>query len=131
MDQDGKKIPFKIKDFTKYLRLLTSISNSSKLKSILSKSSKKKKKKKKTKIMERNIEFIKKVEKTGNLYGNIKDYVKRTPNSESKNCRKFMENPQQFFTEDLCDLMLFKYDIITKENLNLSMSSNKRNKEKK
>ena len=52
--------------------------------------------KKKTKIMERNIEFIKKVEKTGNLYGNIKDYVKRTPNSESKNCRKFMENPQPY-----------------------------------
>ncbi len=81
--------------------------------------------------MERNIEFIKKVEKTGNLYGNIKDYVKRTPNSESKNCRKFMENPQHFFTEDLCDVMLLQYDIEPKDHINSNTSRYKKSKEKK
>ena len=57
-DQNDRIIPYRQKDFTKYLRLLTSISNTSKLKSIMSQS-KKRKKKKKTKIMERNIELIK------------------------------------------------------------------------
>jgi len=129
-NQDGKIIPYKEKDFTKYLRLLTSV-NPKKLQSNISKSNKKRKKKKKTKIMERNIEFIKKIEKTGNLYSNLKDYGKKTPNSDGKNCRKFMENPQHFFTEDLCDIMLLQYDIDPKDHLNSSTSRNKKSKEKK
>ena len=129
-NQDGKIIPYKEKDFTKYLRLLTSV-NPKKLQSNISKSHKKRKKKKKTKIMERNIEFIKKIEKTGNLYSNLKDYGKKTPNSDGKNCRKFMENPQHFFTEDLCDVMLLQYDIDPKDHLNSSTSRNKKSKEKK
>ena len=129
-NQDGKIIPYKEKDFTKYLRLLTSV-NPKKLQSNISKSHKKRKKKKKTKIMERNIEFIKKIEKTGNLYSNLKDYGKKAPNSDGKNCRKFMENPQHFFTEDLCDVMLLQYDIDPKDHLNSSTSRNKKSKEKK
>ena len=129
-NQDGKIIPYKEKDFTKYLRLLTSV-NPKKIQSNISKSHKKRKKKKKTKIMERNIEFIKKIEKTGNLYSNLKDYGKKTPNSDGKNCRKFMENPQHFFTEDLCDVMLLQYDIDPKDHLNSSTSGNKKSKEKK
>ena len=132
-DQNGKILPYREKDFTKYLRLLTSVSNNTKLQSSLAKNQKKRKKKKKTKIMERNIEFIKQIEKTGNLYGNLKEHEKKPPNSESKNCRKFMENPQQFFTEDLCDVMLLQYDINPKEHLNSSsiMSYNKKYKDKK
>ena len=81
--------------------------------------------------MERNLEFIRQVEKTGNLYINQRDYGRRAPNSDSKNCRKFMENPQHFFTEDLCDVMLLQYDIDPKEYLNMSMGGNKKSKEKK
>ena len=132
-DQNGKYLPYKAKDFTKYLRLLTSVSNPKKLQPCISKSHQKKKKKKKnkTKIMERNIEFIKKLEKTGNIYSNLREYEKKAPNSESKNCKKFMENPQHFFTEDLCDVMLLQYDINPKEVLNSSTNINKKSKEKK
>ena len=132
-DQNGRILPYKMKDFTKYLRLLTSVSNNSKPPSSLANQNKKRKKKKKTKIMERNMEYIKKIEKTGNIYGNMKEYGKKTPNSESKNCRKFMENPQQFFTENLCDVMLLQYDINPKDHLNTSsnMSFNKKYKDKK
>ena len=130
-NQDGKIIPYKEKDFTRYLRLLTSV-NPKKLQSNIAKSHKKRKKKKKTKIMERNIEFIKKIEKTGNLYNNnLKDYGKKTPNSDGKNCRKFMENPQHFFTEDLCDVMLLQYDIEPKDHINSNTSRYKKSKEKK
>ena len=131
-DQNGKILPYKAKDFTKYLRLLTSVSNNTKPSS-LAKQHKKRKKKKKTKIMERNMEFIKQVEKTGNIYGNKKEYEKKPPNSESKNCRKFMENPQQFFTEDLCDVMLLQYDINPKDHINTSSNTsfNKKYKDKK
>ena len=130
-DQNGKILPYKEKDITKYLRLLTSLSVNNKLKSNIAQSRKKRKKKKKTKIMERNMEYIKQIEKTGNIYGNMKDHEKKPPNSESKNCRKFMENPQHFFTEDLCDVMLLQYDINPKDHLNPSMSFNKKYKEKK
>ena len=129
-NQDGKILPYKEKDFTRYLRLLTSV-NPKKLQSNIAKSHKKRKKKKKTKIMERNIEFIKKIEKTGNLYNNLKDYGKKTPNSDGKNCRKFMENPQHFFTEDLCDVMLLQYDIEPKDHINSNTSRYKKSKEKK
>ena len=130
-NQDGKILPYKEKDFTRYLRLLTSV-NPKKLRSNIAKSHKKRKKKKKTKIMERNIEFIKKIEKTGNLYNsNLKDYGKKTPNSDGKNCRKFMENPQHFFTEDLCDVMLLQYDIEPKDHINSNTSRYKKSKEKK
>ena len=129
-DKNGRSIPYKERDFTKYLRLLTAV-NPKKPQSNIAKPHKKKKKKKKTKFMERNLEFIKQIEKTGNLYISQKDYRRKTPNSESKNCRKFMENPQHFFTEDLCDVMLLQYDIDPKEYLNISMGGNKKSKEKK
>ena len=109
------------------------VSNNNKPPSSLAKTHKKRKKKKKTKIMERNMEFIKQVEKTGNIYGNMKEYEKKPPNSESKNCRKFMENPQHFFTEDLCDVMLLQYDINPKDHLNASSNTSfiKKYKDKK
>ena len=130
-DKNGKSIPYKEKDFTRYLRLLTAVTNPKKLQSNMAKQHKKKKKKKNTKIMERNLEFIRQVEKTGNLYIGQRDYGRKPPNSDSKNCRKFMENPQHFFTEDLCDVMLLQYDIDPKEYLNMSIGGNKKSREKK
>lgn len=68
-DKNGKNIPYKEKDFTRYLRSLTAVTNPKKLQSNMAK---KHKKKKNTKIMERNLEFIRQVEKTGNLKENAK-----------------------------------------------------------
>ena len=67
-DKNGKVLPYKEKDFSKYLRLLTSVSHISKLKPVIIDLNKKKKNTKKTKIMQRNMDYIKEVEKTGNVY---------------------------------------------------------------
>ena len=41
-----------------------------------------------------------------------------------------MENPQQFFTEDLCDVMLLQYDIYPKEHLDKYIESFEKGKHK-
>ena len=115
-DNHEKKLPYKEKDFSKYLRLLTSVSNTHKLKPILIDENNKKKKKKKTKIMKRNIEIIKTIEKTGNVYPNSSKHLLRHPRKKYtlknlKGCKKFVENPQLFFTEELCDAILLSYRI--------------------
>ena len=116
-DNNGRNIPFKEKDFSKYLRLLTSVSHTSKLKPAIIDLTGKNKKKKKTKIMKRNMEFIKEVEKTGNVFSTSKEHSKKIYKLDNMiGCRKFLENPQQFFTEDLCDAVLLSYNLEPKEN---------------
>ena len=134
-DNNGKILPYKEKDFTKYLRLLTSVSNTSKLKPVITNINKKTKSKKKTKIMKRNIEFLKEVAKTGNVYSTAKDHPKKKIeyNIENLNgCKKFLENPQQFFTEELCDAVLLSYNLVPKEQGSRSPSAGrKKSKDKK
>lgn len=130
-DNNGRNLPHKGKDFSKYLRILTSVSHTSKLKPILIDANKKRKNKKKTKIMKRNIEFLKKVAQTGNVYDTSKERSKKKYHFENmKGCKKFFENPQQFFTEELCDAVLLSYNLDPKENRSRS-SSKKKSKDKK
>ena len=139
-DNNGKAIPYKEKDITKYLTLLTSISYASKIKPAMLNIEKKNKNKKQTKIMKRNIEYLKEVAKTGNVFSSAKDHhlhhkknVEKSIdknieyyNTENiKNCRKFLENPQHFFTEELCDIVLQSYNLAPKENNSRSSSQNK------
>jgi hypothetical protein len=139
-DNNGKTIPYKEKDFTKYLRLLTSVSHTSKIKPAILNIEKKHKNKKKTKIMKRNIEYLKEVAKSGNVFSSAKDHhlhhkknVEKSIdknieyyNTENlKNCKKFLENPQHFFTEELCDVVLQSYNLAPKENNSRSSSTNK------
>ena len=140
-DNNGKTIPYKEKDFTKYLRLLTSVSHTSKIKPAMLNVEKKNKNKKKTKIMKRNIEYLKEVAKTGNVFSSAKDHhLHHKKNIEKsidknieyyntenlKNCKKFLENPQHFFTEELCDRVLQSYNLAPKENNSRSSSANKK-----
>lgn len=139
-DNNGKTIPYKEKDFTKYLRLLTSVSHTSKIKPVMLNAEKKNKSKKKTKIMKRNIEYLKEVAKTGNVFSSAKDHHQHHKknveksidknieyyNTENiKNCKRFLENPQHFFTEELCDTVLQSYNLAPKENNSRSSSANK------
>ena len=49
-----------------------------------------------------------------------------------KGCKKFLENPQQFFTEELCDAVLLSYNLEPKDDRSRSPSSNrKKSKDKK
>ena len=43
-----------------------------------------------------------------------------------KGCKKFLENPQQFFTEELCDAVLLSYNLDPKEHRSRSSSSNRK-----
>ena len=125
-DNNGRNLPHKEKDFAKYLRILTSVSHTSKLKPILVDLNKKNKNKKKTKIMKRNIEYLKEVAKTGNVFSTSKDRTKKKYNIDNaKGCKKFLENPQQFFTEDLCDAVLLSYNLDPKEHLSRGNSAKK------
>jgi hypothetical protein len=134
-DINGKVLPYKVKDISKYLRLLTSISHTSKLKPAIIDLNKKKKNVKKTKIMQRNMDYIKEVEKSGNVY-NIMSSRETQPKKKyvienMKGCRKFLENPQQFFTEDLCDAVILSLNLVPKETSRSSSENRKKSKEKK
>jgi len=146
-DNNGKTLPYKEKDFTKYLRLLTSVSHTSKMKPAMLNVERKNKSKKKTKIMKRNIEYLKEVAKSGNVFSSAKDHhlhhhkknVEKSIdknieyyNTENiKNCKKFLENPQNFFTEELCDRVLQSYNLAPKENNSRSSSANKKKSKSK
>jgi len=132
-DKNGKPLPYKEKDISKYLRLLTSISHTSKLKPAIIDLNKKPKSKKKTRIMQRNMDFIKKVEKTGHVYNTSKEKPKKKYIIENmQGCKKFLDNPQQFFTEDLCDAILLQYNLVPKEEGSRSSSAKrKKSKDKK
>ena len=59
---------------------------------------------KNTKIMKRNINYIKEVENKKQIYKVTKEPEKR--DVEVHNCRKFDNDPQKFFTEELCDTVI-------------------------
>jgi hypothetical protein len=102
-DKNGKVLPYKERDISKYLRLLTSITHTSKLKPIIIDLNKKKKNVKKTKIMQRNMDYIKEVEKTGSVYNILSKETQSKKKYVSENVKerkKFSENPQHFFTEE-------------------------------
>ena len=86
---------------------------------------KKNKNNKQTRIMKRNIDFIKEVAKTGSVFSTSKERTKKKYNIDNmKGCKKFLENPQQFFTEELCDAVLLSYNLDPKEHRSRSSSSN-------
>ena len=53
--------------------------------------------------------MIQEIEKRGSIW-KVQDQkkAKRVP---QQNCRKFVQNPQKFFTEDLCETVLKSYDL--------------------
>ncbi len=127
-DKNGKVLPYKEKDFSKYLRLLTSVSHTNKIKPIIIDLNKKKKNTKKTKIMQRNMDYIKEVEKTGNVYkiSKEKQPKKKVVIENMEGCPKFLENPQQFYTEDLCDAVLLSLNLPPKESSRSSSANRKK-----
>lgn len=108
-DEKGENLLYKNKDISKYFRLLSSEANTNKLKSNIYNQSKKNKKP--TRIMKKNIDFIKEVETTHNLYNINRTTSKKKQRRPIKNCRRFEENPQLFFTENLCDTVLLSYNL--------------------
>ena len=68
--------------------------------------------------MRRNIKLIQTIEdykKKGMNYPRVKKPRAHTPIPQHQ-CRKFKENPQKFFTEDLCENVLKAYDLKKKKN---------------
>ena len=141
-DSNEKPIKFKPKDIYKYLKNIKSNYYKNKLKPIILNSNifdsdniirnntnKKKtniKNYQKRNITQRNIDFIKKVQKKGSVYNVSKE--KKVKKLEYKNCKKFSEKPQNFFTEDLCDNVLLSYNLKPKNNSRNSSSEKKSGK---
>ena len=128
-DINENKLPFKPRNINRYLTLLMSeqeedfpkpcILNSgdnSLLYSALKthgKSSATKKKILKSlnqkNMIRKNIEMIQEISKRKSIY-NIKAPNKRK-GIKKPNCKKFRDNPQHFFTETLCERMIYAYDL--------------------
>ena len=141
-DSNEKPIKFKSKDIYKYLKNIKSNYYKNKLKPIILNSNiidsdniiikdtnEKKtnsKNNQKRNITKRNIDFIKIVQKRGNVYNVSKE--KKVKKLEYKNCKKFSEKPQNFFTEDLCDNVLLSYNLKPKNNSRNSSSEKKSGK---
>ena len=144
-NQKNKFIQFKPINISKYFKILSSETEMNKLKpvilnankinvnNIINEITKKEENKKnksnnsislKNKITQRNIDFIKIVQERGTVYNISKEKAKKKV--ELKNCKKFEENPQHFFSEKLCDNILESYNIHTK-NKSRSPSSSKKN----
>ena len=144
-NQKNKFIQFKPINISKYFKILSSDTEMNKLKpvilnankinvnNIINEIMKKEENKKnksnnitslKNKITQRNIDFIKIVQERGTVYNVSKEKARKKV--ELKNCKKFEENPQHFFTEKICDNILESYNIHTK-NKSRSPSSNKKN----
>ena len=144
-NQKNKFIQFKPINISKYFKILSSDTEMNKLKpvilnankinvnNIINEITKKEENKKnksnnsislKNKITQRNIDFIKIVQERGTVYNISKEKAKKKV--ELKNCKKFEENPQHFFSEKLCDNILESYNIHTK-NKSRSPSSSKKN----
>ena len=64
-------------------------------------------------IMQRNINYLQEVYKTGSVWRKSKSVQKVITKPHRTNCKKFVENPQKFFTEDLCDNVLQSYNLKT------------------
>ena len=144
-NQKNKFIQFKPINISKYFKILSSDTEMNKLKpvilnankinvnNIINEITKKEENKKnksnnsislKNKITQRNIDFIKIVQERGTVYNISKEKARKKV--ELKNCKKFEENPQHFFSEKLCDNILESYNIHTK-NKSRSPSSSKKN----
>ena len=144
-NQKNKFIQFKPINISKYFKILSSETEMNKLKpvilnankinvnNIINEITKKEENKKnksnniislKNKITQRNIDFIKIVQERGTVYNVSKEKARKKV--ELKNCKKFEENPQHFFTEKICDNILESYNIHTK-NKSRSPSSSKKN----
>ena len=144
-NQKNKFIQFKPINISKYFKILSSETEMNKLKpvilnankinvnNIINEITKKEENKKnksnnsislKNKITQRNIDFIKIVQERGTVYNISKEKARKKV--ELKNCKKFEENPQHFFSEKLCDNILESYNIHTK-NKSRSPSSSKKN----
>ena len=144
-NQNNRLIHFKSIDISKYLKILKNNSEINKLKPVILNTSKidvddivnkiKKKeenKKNKTnniislknKITQRNIDFIKIVQKRGTVYNISKEKAKKK--TDSKKYKKFSDNPQNIFTEELCDNVHLSYNLEPK-NKSRSTSSKKNN----
>ena len=119
IDSANNHLKFRPKNINRYLTLLASdtqpkpcILNSSNSKLLYSygKSSNKKPLITNSKNMiKKNIAMIQEIAKRGTIWkvqGQKK--AKRVP---QHNCRKFVQNPQKFFTEDLCETVLKSYDL--------------------
>lgn len=78
----------------------------------------------KNNITKRNIDFIKVIQKRGTIYNNSKEKAKKK--LEIKKCQKFSDNPQFFFTEELCSNVLKSYNLKPKSKSR--SNSSKKNK---
>ena len=119
IDSENNHLRFRPKNINRYLTLLASdtqpkpcILNSSNSKLLYSygKSSNKKPLILNSKNMiKKNIAMIQEIAKRGSIW-KVQDQkkAKRVP---MQNCRKFVQNPQKFFTEDLCETVLKSYDL--------------------
>ena len=133
-DSKNKSIKFIPKDIYKYLKNIKY--NKNKVKPIILNSNitdcnnkekdinENNKKNQKRNITKRNIDYLKIVKKRGTIYNISKE--KKVKKLENKNCKKFSENPQNFFTEDLCDNILVSYNLKPKKNSRNSSSEKKR-----
>ena len=149
-NQKNKLIQFKPINITKYFKILSSDTEMNKLKpvilnankinvnNIINEITKKEENKKnksnniislKNKITQRNIDFIKIVQERGTVYNVSKEKARKKV--ELKNCKKFEENPQHFFTEKICDNILESYNIHTKNKSRRPSSSKKNNSNSK
>ena len=128
-DINENKLPFKPRNINRYLTLLMSeqeedfpkpcILNSgdnsllySSLKMHVKSSSAKKKLLKslnQKNMIRKNIEMIQEISKRKSIY-NIKAPNKRK-GIKKPNCKKFRDNPQHFFTETLCERMIYAYGL--------------------
>ena len=119
IDSENNHLRFRPKNINRYLTLLASdtqpkpcILNSSNSKLLYSygKSSNKKPLILNSKNMiKKNIAMIQEIAKRGSIW-KVQDQkkAKRVP---QQNCRRFVQNPQKFFTEDLCETVLKSYDL--------------------
>ena len=61
-------------------------------------------------MIKKNIQMIKEITKRRSIW-KLREARKPHKVVEKENCQKFINNPQQFFTEELCDLVLKSYDL--------------------
>lgn len=141
-DINNCQLPFKPHNMSHYITLLMTEHDEEKLKpciinsehnshlySSLRSSTKSNKNKKKNllsmnqkNMIRRNINKIQEISKRGCIY-NIKS-PKKKPEIKKQNCKKFITNPQHFFTEKLCDRMYSAYNLHKTSNKDITQMHN-------
>ena len=61
-------------------------------------------------MIKKNIQMIKEITKRRSIW-KLRETRKPHKVVEKENCKKFVNNPQQFFTEELCELVLKSYHL--------------------